>query len=60
MLGTIAAAAGEELCIEPLRRLLAAQVWPEIAGGIEVRAATLGTDGPYYAALCAALEASTS
>jgi glucokinase len=56
VLGTIAAAAGEELCLAPLRRRLAENVWPVIADHIEIRAAALGEDGPYYAGLCAALE----
>lgn len=58
VLGTIAAAAGAELCLDPLRRELAARVWPSLAGAIEVRAAELADDGAYYAALCAAYEAS--
>jgi glucokinase len=57
VLGTIAAAAGEELVFAPLRAALAAQVWPALVRHVEVRASTLGEDRPYYAALCAALEA---
>ena len=56
VLGTIAAAAGEELCLEPLRRKLAQNVWPVIGDHIGIRAASLGDEGPYYAALSAALE----
>jgi glucokinase len=58
VLGTIATAAGEALCLEPLRRALAAAVWPSVARHTEIRASALGADGPFYAALCAALEAS--
>ncbi len=56
VLGTIAAAAGEELCFVPVRRMVAAGVWPALAGTLDIRAAALGEDAPYYAALCAALE----
>ena len=55
VLGTIATAAGEALCFAPLRRTLAEQVW--VSPGIDVRGSGLGEDRPYYAALCAALEA---
>ena len=57
VLGTIATAAGEALCFEPLRRALAAAVWPSVARRSEIRGSALGEDGPFYAALCAALEA---
>ena len=56
VLGTIAAAAGDALVLDPVRRLLAERVWPSIARHVEIRAAELGDDGPYLAALCAALE----
>ena len=55
VLGTIAVAAGEELCLEPVRRAVADAVWPTLFEGTEIRAAALGADAPYYAALCAAL-----
>jgi hypothetical protein len=58
VLGTIATAAGEALCFEPLRRTLASTVWPSLTGS-EIRGSGLGDQGPYYAALCAALEAPT-
>ena len=57
VLGTIAVAAGEELCFGPLRRGLAETVWPVLLEGTELRPAALGEDGPFYAALCAALAA---
>ena len=57
VLGTIATAAGEALCFRPLRAALAAQVWPSLARRVDVRGSGLGEDRPYYAALCAALEA---
>jgi glucokinase len=57
VLGTIATAAGEALCFEPLRRTLRESVWTALAHPSEIRGTALGPDGPYYAALCAALEA---
>jgi predicted NBD/HSP70 family sugar kinase len=60
VLGTIATAAGEALCFDPLRRALAAGVWPSVARRSEIRGSALGEDGPFYAALCAALQASES
>jgi len=56
VLGTIATAAGEALSFAPLRRALANAVWPSLARS-EIRGSALGADGPYFAALCAALEA---
>ena len=58
VLGTIAVAAGEELCLAPQRRSLAEHVWPTLARHIEIRASALGEHGADYAALCAALEGS--
>jgi glucokinase len=55
ILGTIAAAAGEELVLAPVRERVAAHVWPRVAHGLEIRAAELGEKQPYYAGLCAAL-----
>jgi glucokinase len=54
VLGTIAVAAGEALCLEPLRRSVKAHVWPGIAQGVSIRAAELGEELPYYAGICAA------
>jgi glucokinase len=55
VLGTIVAAAGEELVLAPVRETLRARTWPRIGGGLEIRAAGLGELQPYYAGLCAAL-----
>ena len=46
VLGTIATAAGEALCFEPLRRALAAAVWPSVARHIDIRGSALGEDRP--------------
>ena len=56
VLGTIPTAAGEALSLGPLRRMLAEQVWAALGAPSEIRAAALGADLPYNAALCAALE----
>ncbi len=56
VLGTIAVAAGEALCFEPLRRELDADLWPSLRGKVEVVPAALGEERPYLAGLCAALE----
>lgn len=57
VLGTIAAAAGEALCLEPLRSRVAARVWPRIADGLRIEAAALWPDGAALAGVCVALEA---
>jgi glucokinase len=54
VLGTIAAAAGEALCLAPVRRMVKAHVWPGIAEGLSIRFSELGADLPYYAGVCAA------
>jgi glucokinase len=59
VLGTIATAAGEALTLDPLRRMLADVMWAPLGAPSEIRASALGADGPYYAALCAALETNT-
>jgi glucokinase len=55
VLGTIVAAAGDKLVLDPVRELVRSHTWPRIGGGIEIRAASLGDDMPYYAGVCAAL-----
>jgi glucokinase len=56
VLGTIATAAGEALCFEPLRAELDAALWPSLRGKIRVVPAALDEDRPYLAGLCAAFE----
>ena len=53
VLGTIPRAAGEALCLEPLRRLVAKHVGPR-AAGLRIVAAELGDDLPDRAALTVA------
>jgi len=55
VLGTIAVAAGEKLVLAPVRELVRTHVWPRIGDGLEIRAAALGEDQPFYAGVCAAL-----
>jgi glucokinase len=57
ILGTIAVAAGEDLCFAPLRERVRARVWPTIADGMEIVPAALGADLADLAGICAALEA---
>ena len=54
VLGTIATAAGDALCLEPVRRKVRARLWPRLAEGLTIRAASLGEELPYRAGLCVA------
>ena len=56
VLGTIATAAGEDLCIAPLRSQVRELVWPRIAAGLRIESSALREELPFRAALCAALE----
>jgi glucokinase len=56
VLGTIAAAAGEKLCFEPVRALVDAQVWPTLRDGMRIVPSGLGDKLPYYAGVCAAID----
>jgi glucokinase len=58
VLGTIATAAGEALCFEPVRALVAAQVWPNLCDGMRILPSGLGDELPYYAGVCVAIESS--
>lgn len=57
VLGTIAAAAGEELCLAPLRERVADQVWPILAHAVRIEATALGSEQAELAGLCVALQA---
>jgi glucokinase len=50
-LGTIATAAGETFCLDPVRRRVREQVWPSIADAVSIELSALGADLPYHAAL---------
>jgi glucokinase len=54
LLGTIPTAAGEELCLAPLRRRVAEQTWPRLAEGLRIEAAGLGDALADYAGLAVA------
>lgn len=56
VLGTIPSAAGEKLCFEPLRALVAERVWPALSDGMRIVASALRDQLPYYAGICAAVE----
>ncbi len=56
VLGTIATAAGEALCFEPIRALVTAQVWPTLCDGMRILPSGLGDQLPYYAGVCVAIE----
>jgi glucokinase len=57
LLGTIAVAAGEALCFEPLRRQVAAHTWPHVTQGLRILPAALGASLPAHSGLAVALEA---
>lgn len=56
VLGTIAAAAGEALCLGPVRARLRAHVWPLLGDELKVLPAELGESLPDLAGLGVALE----
>jgi glucokinase len=56
ILGTIPTAAGDALCLDPVREMVAAHVWPLLGKGVEIRSAGLGRDLGNYAGLSVALE----
>jgi glucokinase len=56
VLGTIPSAAGEALCFEPVRALVAAQVWPALCDEMRILPSGLGEKLPYYAGICVAIE----
>lgn len=56
VLGTIPAAAGETLCLAPLRARVHAALWPALAREIEILPSSLGDDRPYLAGVGVALE----
>ncbi|UCE85170.1 MAG: ROK family protein [Deltaproteobacteria bacterium] len=56
VLGTIAVAAGEDLCFAPLRERVTAHTWPVLARSVRIVPAALGERLSDYAGICAALE----
>ncbi len=55
VLGTIVRAAGESLCLAPVRAEVARRVWPEIGDTLRIEASALGDDLADLAGLSAAL-----
>jgi glucokinase len=51
VLGTIAAAAGEALCLAPVRDEVRRRVWPFLAPHVRIEASALGEELPYHAGL---------
>jgi len=58
VLGTIATAAGEALCFEPVRARVETQVWPALRDELRILPIGLGEQLPYYAGVCVAREGS--
>jgi glucokinase len=56
VLGTIPTAAGEELCLQPVRSMVEAEVWPVMRDGLRILPSGLGDDLPYYAGICAGMD----
>ncbi len=55
VLGTIAAAAGDRLCLDPLREELARSVWPQQVRGLSIVASELGLDLAHQSSIAVAL-----
>jgi glucokinase len=55
ILGTIPSAAGEELCLAPVRAQVQARVWPRLARDLRIVPSGLGPELPYLAGICVAL-----
>jgi glucokinase len=58
VLGTIATAAGDALCFQPVRRMVAERSWPLLTGELRIVPTGLGAELPYLAAACVAIQAS--
>jgi len=60
VLGTIAIAAGDALCFDPVRAQVSQNVWPHFAKNLEIVPASLGPDLARLAGICVALDAETT
>jgi len=56
VLGTIAVAAGEELCIGPVANEVRKRVWPHFQKRLRILPAALGADLPRLAGICVAMD----
>ena len=57
ILGTIPSAAGEELCLAPVRAQVLARVWPLLGRELRIVASGLGPRLPFLAGICVGIEA---
>ncbi|MCP5058245.1 MAG: ROK family protein [bacterium] len=57
VLGTIVTAAGEDLCLVPVREQVRERTWPAVGEQLRIEASALGEDLPYLAGLAVAHEA---
>ncbi len=57
VLGTIPSAAGEALCLGPVRERVRAELWPVLGEGLRIVPAALGESGGTLAGVCVALAA---
>ena len=55
VLGTIPTAAGEDLCLAPVRQDVRGRVWSEFAERLRILPSALGADLPYTAGISVAL-----
>ena len=60
ILGTIPSAAGEALCLAPVRAQVLSRVWPLLGRELRIVASGLGPQLPYLAGLCVAIEAAAA
>lgn len=56
VLGTIPSAAGEELCLSPVRAGVATRVWPQLIQHLRILPSALGDELPYMAGICVAMQ----
>ena len=56
ILGTIPTAAGEDLCLGPVREIVARRLWPGLARTLRILPSALGEDLGAYAGLAVALQ----
>jgi len=57
ILGTIPSAAGEQLCLAPVRAQVLARVWPVLGRELRIVASGLGPRLPFLAGICVGIEA---
>jgi len=60
ILGTIPSAAGAALCLDPVRELVRARIWPFLAEKMRIELSGCGKDLPELAGIAAALQAADS